>query len=152
MGIVRKDRDIKWVYGIIEILQIRDWTTMTIYMPAENCNNGGFKQCLMDCTDLNDWKELQSKVWASYPQLWRFPATVQFNQFSYCWFTGLLLYFKLWFLNVFRWYSDFITFFFQKMMNSKVACSQCHHMPKWVDNRWLVMAFLGSSGKTSDAP
>ena len=28
MGLVRKDRDIKWVYGIIEILQIRDWTTI----------------------------------------------------------------------------------------------------------------------------
>ena len=115
------------------------------YTPVENCNNGGFKQCLMDWTDLNDWKELQSKVWASYPQLWRFPATVQFNQFSYCWFTGLLLYFKLWFLNVFRWYSDFITFFFQKMMNSKMACSQCHHIQngsQLVD----MMAFLGSSG------
>jgi hypothetical protein len=93
----------------------------------------------MDWTDLNDLKELQLKVLTNYPQFLSFLAKVQFNQFSHCWFTGLLLYFKLCFFNVFDDIQTLSHVNLRKWWTIN-TCSQCQQI------LWILTFFLSRIG------
>jgi hypothetical protein len=95
----------------------------------------------MDWTDLNDLKELQLKVLTNYPQFLSFLAKVQFNQFSHCWFTGLLLYFKLCFFNVFDDIQTLSHVNLRKWWTIN-TCSQCQQI------LWILTFFLSRIGPT----